>query len=315
MDPHEWLAIVQREYLRDFVAAGGAAVKFVVAGTEQCRSDVVDGLRQAATGAGYQFAHVDAAATRVHLIDKLFHEVARQVEWDTLARAFVAGLVREHGLRVPPDGALSLAAVAALNDHPEPLLRADLRRAIENRLFRDYAMSQEFRLAMIRLCFAQLDPSDDPALREAIVEWLRGELRLVSGVKRALIFQKIARHNARQALCSLAHWLTLAGRSGLVLCLDVSRYARGVPVAEREHGLYYGTSAAMDAYEVLRQLVDGTDDLQSCFIGVLADADFLQDDRRGLRGYQALYMRVWDEVRDRRRQNPLASLIRLVPAA
>jgi hypothetical protein len=67
----------------------------------------------------------------------------------------------------------------------------------------------------------------------------------------------------------------------------------------------------MDAYEVLRQFVDATDELEGCLIGVLAPLEFLDDERRGVERYTALKLRVWDEVRDRQRANPLAALVRL----
>ena len=139
----------------------------------------------------------------------------------------------------------------------------------------------------------------------------------MSEVKRALIFQKIARHNARHMLFSLAHWLTLAGKSGLLLVLDVARYAEAVRPAERGAGNYYSTSATTDLYEMLRQLIDATDELHACFVGVLVGPDFLQDqdERRGLRGYQALYFRIWDEVHDRKRENPFSALVRIASAA
>jgi hypothetical protein len=166
---------------------------------------------------------------------------------------------------------------------------------------------------MIFLCRGQLDPSDNPGLAAAIKEWLNGELRLLSAVKGALIFQRIARHNARHMLVSLAHWLKRAGKSGLVLVLDISRYTDARRPQEREDGggFYYSTAATLDAYEVLRQLIDGTDEFEYSFVCVIADPIFLADDRRGLRAYQALNMRIADEVRDRFRQNPLASLARL----
>ena len=41
----------------------------------------------------------------------------------------------------------------------------------------------------------------------------------------------------------------------------------------------------------------------------------LQDDRRGIRSYQALYFRIWDEVFDSNRENPFASLVRIAGAA
>lgn len=311
MGPDEWLDVVRREYL-DFVGEGGAAVKVAVPAEPGGRSRLRDGLRHLAEQNGFRFAFVDAASTKIHMIDKLFHEVARQIDWDASARAFAARLLAEHGLKLPPDPSdLWLPEIAELNESPEPLLRIEVNRWLWNRLYHDYEMSQEFRLAMIRLCRAQLDPDDDPALVNAVKEWLRGELRLVSAVKGALIFQKVARHNARHMLFSLAHWLKLADGRGLVLGLDVARYAEPSRRGERDAGFSYSIAATLDAYEVLRQLIDATDELRFCFVGVLAGPELLSDDRRGVRAYHALYLRISDEVRDRYRQNPLAALARV----
>jgi len=42
----------------------------------------------------FAFASMDAAATKIHPIDRLFHAVAAQVEWKNLARSFVRRLER-----------------------------------------------------------------------------------------------------------------------------------------------------------------------------------------------------------------------------
>jgi hypothetical protein len=116
-------------------------------------------------------------------------------------------------------------------------------------------------------------------------------------------------------LFSLAHWLTLAGRSGLLLVLDVARYAEAIRPHQRGEGNYYSTAAAMDLYELSRELIDATDEAHACCVCVLVGPDFLQDDRRGVRSYQALYFRIWDEVYDRNRENPFFSLTRIAVAA
>ncbi|MDQ3702670.1 MAG: ATP-binding protein [Chloroflexota bacterium] len=320
MDARDWLEVMRHEYLDDFVREGGAVVKFVVPADEAGRLQVREGLRQAAAQGGFQFATVDASTTKLHLIDQLFHEVARQVEWDALAKACLRRYLAEMGFRLPDDDGdrgerLTLSALADLNDMPESLFHGEVTRGVSNRLYRDQAMSREFRLAMIRLCLAHLDPHGDPALIEAVRQWLRGELRLVSALKRALIFQRIARHNARHMLLSLAHWLTLAGKSGLVLALDIARYGDAARPRDRGAGLYYSTAACIDMYEVLRQLIDAADEIESGFVGVLAGPEALHDERRGLRSYQALYLRIADEVRDRYRPNARSALVRLSPSA
>jgi P-loop Domain of unknown function (DUF2791) len=316
MSPEEWVAVVGNEYLASYVRQGGAAVKFAAASTDAGRTELRERVAMTGDAHGFQLAQLDATEVRVHLPDRLFHAVAAQVDWEGLTRACLERVLRARGLRLPhPSEGLTTARLAELNAAPEALLRTELRRALEREIFEDYAMSREFRLAMLALCSAQLDPTDNPALEASLKAWLRGELRLISEVKRALIFQKVNRHNARHMLFSLAHWLTLAGKSGLLLVLDVARYAEAVRPTERGAGNYYSTSATMDLYEVLRELIDATDEAHACFVCVLVGPDFLQDDRRGVRSYQALYFRIWDEVYDRHRENPFSSLTRIAAAA
>lgn len=313
MTPQEWLDTIRKEYLQDFIRRGGAAVKFVVPMEEIKHQQLRDELRKAAEEEGFLFAFIDAASTKIHMIDKLFHEVARQVDWDGLAYSFVTRIFKENKYELPtiPDE-FNLERIAQLNNREEKLLRKDLNTWLEKVIYRDFEMSQEFRIAMIRLCMAQLDPGGaSPFLSNAVKEWLCGELRLVSTLKEALIFQKVARHNARHMLFSLAHWLKVIGMSGFTLCLDISRYTVSARPKDPGDSFYYSGPATLDAYEVLRQFVDGTDELEGCFIVVFASREFLNDERRGLNRYDALKLRIYDEVHDRQRPNPLASLIRL----
>jgi len=317
MTPQEWLDIIRKEYLQDFIRRGGATVKFVVPMEEIGHDQLRDELRKAAEEEEFLFAFVDAASTKIHMIDKLFHEVARQVDWDGLAYSFVTRIFKENKYELPtaPDE-FNLERIALLNKREEKLLRKDLNTWLEQAIYRDFEMSQEFRIAMIRLCMAQLDPGGaSPFLSNAIKEWLRGELRLISTLKEALIFQKVARHNARHMLFSLAHWLKVNGRNGLVLNLDISRYTVSARPKDPDDSFYYSTPATLDAYEVLRQFIDGTDELECCFIAVVAPREFLTDEKRGLNRYYTLKLRIWDEVRDRHRPNPFASLIRLASGA
>lgn len=308
LDSREWLARVRSEYLESFIPDGGAAVKFVVPYPPISADVIRAGLRDAADENGFQFAAVDAASTRLHLVDRLFHEVARQVDWDALAREHMFGLLSKHGYMVPRADQFDLAGLAQLNGREEQLLRQDIRRDIENGVFRDYEMSQEFRLAMIALCRSQLEP--EPAA-DAIKDWLMGYPVRITSLKPFLIFQKIGRHNGRHMLFSLAHWLQLAGKKGLVLALDVSRYAWSVRPPEGDAENYYGAVAALDAWELLRQFIDGTDELTCCLIAVIAGPEFLADDRRGVRSYHALHLRIADDVHAADLQNPLAPLVRI----
>ena len=81
-------------------------------------------------------------------------------------------------------------------------------------------------------------------------------------------------------------------------------------MAERS-GFYYSKAATLDAYEVLRQFIDATDDLRGVLVLAVLPPELMTDEARGLPAYRALLLRVADEVRDRRRANPFAALVRL----
>jgi hypothetical protein len=311
--PGVYVDFLAREYLDGFIAEGGAAVKFAVPLDGATTYDLNTALHRTAVEADYVFAEVDAARTRVHMIDQVFFELARQVDWDALARQVAGVLVRELGFPVSEHApTLDIDGIARTNDYAPAELRRDFNRELQEQVGKDYALAREFRIAMIRLCQASVDPGGvAQTTRAAVLEWLTGELRRISVLKPALIYQRITRANARHMLVSLARWVRRGGRRGLVVFLD----ARQLAVTRRADagdGVYYTKPMVLDAYEVLRQLVDGTDELEACLVCTGCPEEFLENNYgRGLAAYQALHMRVYDEVRDRHRVNPLAALVRL----
>lgn len=305
---------LDEEYLRTYIAGGGAAVKLVVAADDEQSRHFSENVRQRALLDGYVVARVDAVNTRIHMMDQVFFEVARQVDWDGLAASAVRSALAAAGYPVADDSAeITVEAVAGRYDVDPHELSRDVNRQLQQRIGRDFAMVAEFRVAMLRLCQALLATGQvTEAERAAVSDWLRGELRQISLLRSALIFRRVGRHNARQLLFSLAHWVSVQGHAGLVLELDVRRlgFARR-PRPEERVGNYYTKAALLDAYELLRQLVDNTDELSHCCVVVQVAPEFLTDPGRGIDAYQALKLRIFDEVRDRRRDNPYSSLVRL----
>lgn len=309
----EYVSFLGGEYLRGYVDEGGAAVKFVVPPDDPSASVFLETFTRRAAAEGYTVARVDAALTRVHLLEQVFFEIARQIDWDELATVATGKAVAAAGYPVPPTGSLSLDSLASHYRVDARELKRDVDRQLQEQVQRDYGMVQEFRTAMLRLCQAQLHSGQVvDAEHAAVLDWLRGDLRQISVLKSALIFRRIGRHNARHVLFSLAHWLAVNDRAGLALVLDIRRlgFARR-PSPEERQGHYYTKASLLDAYEVLRQLIDNTDEMASCMAMVLASPAFLSEPSRGLDAYQALKLRIFDEVRDANRDNPFSSLVRL----
>ena len=308
----DWVEVLSAEYLARYLPAGGAAVKLAVVGDGEVAERLTDGLAGAAAQHRCLHVVVDAETTKLHLIEKIFFAVSGVVDWDALAATLVALAYDDVAFPAPP-GRLSVAEVAQEHDvEPRELYRS-VRRRLERMLLDDSTLVRELRRAVLRLCQSQLGAGEvDAAEREAVIDWLRGDLRAISALRPSLIFSRIGRHNARGLLASLSRLLLRAGYGGLVLQLDCARLAEARrPPVEARSGIYYSKAAVLDAYEVLRQLIDGTDELRGVLVVASLPPALVNDEARGLPSYAALHLRVADEVRDRRRANPFAALVRL----
>ena len=306
----EYADFLAREYLASYLPAGGAAVKVAVVGEGGAADRLEAALTSAAAQARALYVPISAEFTRVHMIDQIFLAIARAVDWEAVAAAHVRAAYEEAAFPVPEDADLTVTAVARRHDIDSRELYRSVRRLLERSLLGNPAIAPEMGRAMLRLAQAQLGGSDiDVAERHAVMNWLRGELKSITELRPALIYTRIGRHNARAMLASAAVLLLAAGYRGQ---LDLGRLAEGHrPPAELRSGFYYSKAAVLDAYEVLRQFIDATDELRGVLVVAVVSPELMTDETRGLPAYSALHLRVADEVRDRRRANPFAALVRL----
>lgn len=307
----DYAAFLAEHYLADYLPAGGAAVKVAVVGSDDAAHRLSRALGAASDTAGCVFVAVSAADARLSQVDALLFAVTRALDWDALAGAVVRQAY--DAIAFPPTAGLTVAEVAAEHDVDARELYRSVRRQLEQTLLGDASLDRELRRAVLRLAQAQLGEADlQRAERDAVLAWLRGEKASLALLRPLLISARIGRHNARPILVSLARLLVASGRGGLVLQVDLRRLAEGRrPPVEERAGVYYSRAAVLDAFEVLRQLIDATDELRGVLVVAVLPPDLVTDEGRGLPAYTALQLRVADEVRDRRRANPFAALVRL----
>lgn len=307
----EYAEFLAEHYLAGYLPAGGAAVKMAVAGSPDTAARLERALGAAADAAGCVFVPVAATEVRVSHVEQLFFAVSTSVDWDALAAAAVRSAYE--AVAFPAGARLSVAEVAAEHDVDRRELYRSVRRQLEHTLLGDPALARELRRAMLRLAQVHLGAGDvDRGEHAAVLGWLRGERVPMAALRPALLHARIGRHNARPMLAGLARLLLAAGHGGLVLTVDLTRLAEARrPPVEQRSGVYYSKAAVLDAFEVLRQLIDATDELRGVLVVAIAPPPLVTDETRGLPAYTALQLRVADEVRDRRRPNPFAALVRL----
>ena len=311
----EWLGIIRSEYLDGFIDDGGASLKFAVPVKEDLSALVKDLLARDARELGYLVVEVNSGDTRVHMLQDIFFRIAEQIDWRLLARRVVLKLCDNLPYQVesidPTVETPLLEAISAANDVPESQVALDLRRLLPGAVTQDQGMSRDFRLAMTHLCLTEMGGAGQTQEAVPLIEWLTGVNQRVSSVRHYLIYNRVLRTNARHFLESLLYWVRFVGYSGTCVVLDNSRVTlRANP---RDGGRFYSRSATMDHYELLRELIDGADRLPGMLMVVLSNEGFLDDEIRskGFHIYQALLLRIIDEVRSRTQANPLATLVRL----
>jgi P-loop Domain of unknown function (DUF2791) len=312
MSSASYAEFLGQEYLASYLPAGGGSVKLVVTGNAGVADQFERSLRTETDQQHALMVSLSAETTKVHMIDQVFFAVARQIDWDQVATAIVRSAYDDIAFPATPSR-LTVAEVAADHDLDPRELYRSVRRNLEHTLLADTSLPRELRRALLRLAQSHLGSGDvDRAEAHAVLGWLTGEKVGLRDLREVMIYARIGRHNARTMLTCLGRLLLRAGHPGLILHLDLTRLAeaRRPPVPERT-GIYYSKAAVLDAYELLRQLIDATDDLVGMLVLAVVPPELVSDEKRGLPSYAALQLRVSDEVRDRRRTNPFASLVRL----
>ena len=307
----QWIGVMQREYFDAFLPAGGAAVKFVIAG-EDTAETLLHAIAGVAGRHGMIAARINAGDTRLHMLQEIFFALARVLPWDDLVRRYVEELFARNDYPWPEPGQkLTMAELAQEFGVAPNLLTRGRDQWLSRDLWDDPHLARDFRSAMLHLCLARLEPDGDSSV-ESILQWLCGEKVLLGQLRQFDIVSRITRTNARSMLISVCHWLRKCGVGGLVLALDLRPAMRpgGRAGSAADQTVRYSTAAVMDLYEVLRELIDDIEDLPGLFVLALADQALVAGDRRRtLDTYKALEMRIWPDVRPGDRQNPLAPLV------
>jgi len=302
----DWLGVIEREYFKEFLRAGGAAAKFVI-GDPAAQEEIQSESAVLAHRHGLLHAHLSAGETKLHMAQEMFFAVARVLPWDGLLQRYLEHLFDRRDHPWPhPGTAMSIAELAEAFDIAPGIMMRHRDRWLSRDLWDDPRLARDFRAALIALCLARLDPRDGGGMADTPVhQWLRGEKPPLPTLREFDITAQITRSNARAMLISLCHFLRKTKASGLLLTVDLRAATR-----KSDTGVRYSPSAVMDLYEVLRELIDDLEHLPGLFILCLADQGFIAGDpRRTLDTYKALEMRIWPDVRPGDRQNPLAPLV------
>lgn len=310
----QWLDAIDQHYLIDYLPSGGTAVKVAVCFDSVRTIAIGELLRQKSADRGFLVADVDGSACRLHMLDQVFCRIAVQLPWPAICDNVIRMLAQSNHWKVPlrftSDSLVDQLALS--NDLSHSAVSLALQAAVDRETLRDLRMAKDFRTAMYWLLRARLfEGLEGEVWRRQIVDWLAGKIRLISELKERQIYTKVSRPNARHFFGSLVYWIRKAGYSGLAVTIDGSRLVAAGRVSDGS--VNYTLQSRIEAYQVIREFIDSTDEFDGLLLVLLAPADFLslESNGKGLGSYQPLLFRVYDEIRDLSLVNPLTSLNRI----
>jgi hypothetical protein len=152
-------------------------------------------------------------------------------------------------------------------------------------------------------------PALEPTAKELLMSWHLGEkeARVSALRKLGLSPSRITKYNARHMLRSLIEIVRLAGYKGLAIGIDDMEI---LVSASSLTEIRYTKMRREDTYESIRELIDGIDTLSHFMLVFAFGKDLLEDESKGIKSYQALWMRIQNEI-SAERLNRFADIIDL----
>jgi len=304
-----WLDRFRNHYLENFIASGGSKVKLVVGREGSGKSHLLRCIGIDAKKLGYEVVNLSAREVTNRLSDLpgLYRAIAREIDYFELVRGLCRAVAARLGFDAEQyDG---YGRLLPLMVETEGLLEAQAKREIR------IAAGETFKnidigLAFITFCWVvtreQLIEGNDQRIQIAL-RWFNGE-RLDRNERRLTgFFETLQKSNARSWLNSLVHLLRLAGRRGLLVTIDdLEVMLERNPESNR---YIYTVNQVKDTCEIFRQIVDDAELLNRFALVLAGRSELMEDEKRGLISYEALWMRLQSGLVPSDRFNPLCDIV------
>ncbi|MDD3363818.1 MAG: DUF2791 family P-loop domain-containing protein, partial [Syntrophomonas sp.] len=291
----------KEKYLANYLSLGGSKIKFLTGRTGSGRSHFLESLAIEAENMGYISVTLSAREVWIHDFKEIYAAILRQVNLMEVLKLSGCEVIRQLGYdpnAIPED--ITFVDYLSSQGQLNPLTKRELRLQLEQLFLSNPLIDNNFALACSLLTGSLLGhPTLEESSRRLLLLWLEGskEARLPSVRRLGLSPSKITKYNARHMLRSLVEVCTLAGYKGLVISIDDMEILAGGDSTET---IRYTRLKREDAYESIRELIDEIDTLKNTMFVFSFERRLIDDDSAGLKSYQALWMRIQNEIEGER---------------
>jgi hypothetical protein len=309
LHPDDWAAVLGED-LAEFVGAGGAMVRFAVGESPRDVAHAKRSLEALASESKLHWFDVDGSQVRLHFPNEILAAVAEQIDFHQLMTAFLLKAVVDEGYEIPEDAQEFVTRdIATMNDIVPNQVHSIINDRIRSGIMRDRRLLRDVRYALWAIAREVLRGVPSDLAGDVPRRWLSSKVSGIRELRDFGIVQKVTRYNARGLLRSILTWLPGTEWNGSIVFVDAQQLAHAKNL--RDGKVYYTRPALSDVYEVMREFIDETDDMNHTLLVFGMPREFLSVDPRGrgMGAYQALQFRVSNFPANM--PNPLSNMVLL----
>ncbi|MGH4038240.1 MAG: BREX system ATP-binding domain-containing protein [Sphaerochaeta sp.] len=287
----------EKHYLKEYIKAGGSKIKFITGSKGSGKSYLLNLFTQLSKNNGYLTVSFSANEVPLNDFKFIFLEILEKCNLDDLMYKCSIKIIEEMGYdstEINQDESF-IDYLASLGKN-DALERGEIRNQLRKLFKENPRMDNNFSIACALLCGGILgQPFLEDYNKELIMSWLTNEkgFRLTSLRKLGMSPARINKFNARQMLQSLSELVMLSGYSGLIVTIDDLDV-----IVDRSSlaPIHYTKMKREDTYESIRQLIDDIDNFKNIMFLFGCSKDLIDNEKMGMKSYQALWMRIQNEV-------------------
>ena len=290
-------SFLKERYLHQYIACGGSKIKFVTGRPGSGKTHFLSYLSANAASIGFVTVNFSARNVWLHDFKEVYLEIYKHCNLISCLESCANEVIKSLGYdpKEITKGATFADHLSAIGEF-DAITKKEIRNQLRRFFLRNPLIDNNFAAACSLLTGGILGhPVLEPSARELLLGWLssNSQTRLAEVRMLGLSPSKVTKYNARHMLRSLLAVHRQAGKPGIVVTVDDMEILAGRDAME---SIRYTKMKREDAYECIRELIDEIDTLGHVMFVFAFDKRLIDDEISGLKSYQALWMRVQNEI-------------------
>lgn len=286
-----WLERFLQYYLDMYIAEGGSKVKVLIGSEGSGKSHMLRYIQFMAEQKGYSTLFIPArnAGSKLNDIPGLYRLIAASIDMERVIRGLSTKVAESMGYgHTLYDGTGKLLPYIIEEGYGAADAAREIRIATAKVL-----KDADFSSSLFTFAFTLLKDrlmNDDSGSTRIAVKWLKGEKLERFERQSSGLFETLQKSNARQWLGSILKLLVFSGIKGLIVLIDDIDvlYERS-----SETGRFiYTPGNIKDTCELIRQIIDDAETLKGLMLLIAGRRNVIDDEKRGFKSYEALWMRL-----------------------